>query len=64
MRIELFKTRKQLLLRVPTFRTRYYFRIVGDNGETIAQSEAYTTKQAAIDTLNRYFVTFPLEDRT
>ena len=55
MKIELFKTRKQLLLRVPTFRTRYYFRIVGDNGETIAQSEGYTQRHNAVEVLNRYF---------
>jgi uncharacterized protein YegP (UPF0339 family) len=55
MRIELFKTRKQLLLRVPTFRTRYYFRIVGDNGETIAQSEGYTQRHNAVEVLNKYF---------
>lgn len=55
MKIELFKTRRQLLLRVPTFRTRYYFRIVGDNGEVIAQSEGYTQRHNAVEVLNKYF---------
>jgi len=55
MRIELFKTRRQLLLRVPTFKERYYFRIIGDNGEIIAQSEGYTQRHNAIKVLNRYF---------
>ena len=55
MTIEIFKTRKQLFLRVPTFKTRYYFRIVGDNGETIAQSEAYTQRHNVIEVLNKYF---------
>ena len=34
MKIELFKTRKQLFLRVPTFKVRWYFRILGDNGRS------------------------------
>ena len=55
MRIEIFSTRKQLFLRVPTFKTRYYFRIVGDNGETIAQSEGYTQRHSAVEVLNKYF---------
>jgi len=55
MTIEVFKTRKQLFLRVPTFQTRHYFRIVGDNGETIAQSEGYTQRRSAIEVLNKYF---------
>jgi len=55
MKIELFKTRKQLLLRVPTFKVRWYFRILGDNGEVIAQSEGYTQRHSAVEVLNRYF---------
>jgi uncharacterized protein YegP (UPF0339 family) len=55
MKIEVFKTRKQLFLRVPTFQTRFYFRIVGDNGETIAQSEGYTQRHNVIEVLNKYF---------
>ena len=55
MKIELFKTRKQLFLRVPTFKERYYFRILGDNGEVIAQSEGYTQRHNAVEVLNRYF---------
>ena len=55
MRVELFRTRKQLLLRVPTFKVRWYFRILGDNGEIIAQSEGYTQRHSAIEVLNKYF---------
>jgi uncharacterized protein YegP (UPF0339 family) len=55
MTIEVFKTRRQLLLRAPTFKTRYYFRILGDNGEVIAQSEGYTQRHNAIEVLNKYF---------
>jgi len=55
MKIELFKTRRQLLLRVPTFKVRWYFRILGDNGEIIAQSEGYTQRHNAIKVLNKYF---------
>lgn len=55
MRIEIFKTRRQLLVRKPTFKTRYYFRIVAANGEVIAQSEAYTQKHNAVDVVRRYF---------
>lgn len=64
MRAELFKTRKQLFLRVPTFQTRFYFRLVANNGEILAQSEAYTSKQAAEATLKTYFAIWPVQDLT
>lgn len=34
---------------------RWYFRIVAPNNEIIAQSEGYTSRQAMMDTLARYF---------
>ena len=64
MTAELFKTRKQLALRVPTFRTRFYFRLVADNGEIIAQSEAYTAKHNAASVLRYYFPDWEVKDLT
>lgn len=64
MKAELFKTRKQLFLRVPTFRTRYYFRLLGANGEVIAQSEAYNDKDSATKVLKKFFPMFVLTDLT
>ena len=64
MKAEVFKTRKELFLRVPTFQERFYFRLLGDNGEVVAQSEAYTSKQSATDTLKRYFPSFTVKDLT
>lgn len=61
---KLFKTRKQLFLRVPTFKERWYFTLLATNGEPIAQSEAYNSKQAAQDTLRVYFPTFTVDDQT
>ena len=60
----LFKRTKQLLIRKPTFQTRYFFTLVGANGEPVAQSEAYNSKQAAKDTLKTYFPNFVVEDNT
>lgn len=60
----LFKTRKQLFLRVPTFQERWYFTLKATNGEPIAQSEGYNSKQAAQDTLRVYFPTFTVVDET
>lgn len=64
MTVELFKTRKQLLLRVPTFKVEYRFRLIADNGEVIAQSEGYTRKEAARATVRAYFPYFELKDLT
>ena len=64
MTVELFRTRKQLFLRVPTFKVRYYFRLLGANGEIVAQSEAYTTKAAARDTIRSYFPDATVKDLT
>lgn len=55
MRVEIFKTRKQLLVRAIRFQTRYYFRLVAENGEIIAQSEAYTQKHNAVEVVKKYF---------
>lgn len=64
MTVEIFKTRKQLFLRVPTFKTRFYFRLVGTNGETIAQSEAYTQKHNVTEILQKYFPEWEVKDAT
>lgn len=61
---EVFKTRKQLFLRVPTFKQEYRFRLLGNNGEVIAQSEGYTSKQSATKTLRQYFPGFEVKDLT
>lgn len=64
MTAEIFKTRKQLLLRAPTFRTRFYFRILGDNNEVIAQSEGYTQKHNVTEVLEKYFPLVKVKDKT
>jgi hypothetical protein len=60
----LFKTRKQLLVRKPTFKVRYFFTLIATNGEPIAQSEAYNSKQSALDVLRVYFPEFTVDDQT
>ena len=45
MRIEVFSS----WLRKPIAAKRWYFRFVSGNGEKVAQSEAYNSKQAAKD---------------
>jgi hypothetical protein len=64
MRAEIFKTRKQLLVRVPTFKVRYYYRLVGNNNEPLAISEAFTQKHNATEVLEKYFPTWPVKDLT
>lgn len=64
MEAEVFKTRKQLFLRVPTFKERWYFRLRADNGEIIAQSEAYNDKESVMKTLKRYFPDAKVSDLT
>lgn len=59
-----FKRSKQLLVRKPTFQTRYFFTLVATNGEPIAQSEAYNSKQSAMDVLRVYFPVFVVDDQT
>lgn len=60
-----FKKRWQLLVRKPTFRTEYRFRLVATNGEVIAQSEGYTAKHNVIGLYRRYFeYGFELVDET
>ena len=34
---------------------QFYFRIVGRNGKTIAQSEGYKSKQGMMKTIKRYW---------
>lgn len=61
---EVRKKRKQLLLRVPTFKQYYYFTLVGDNGEPVAQSEQYTQKHNVTEVLRKYFPSFDVKDLT
>lgn len=60
----IFKRRKQLLLRVPTFETEYYFHLKGPNNEKFCQSEGYKAKQSITDLHARYFPDFVLDDQT
>lgn len=43
---------------------RFYFSLKGANGEIVAQSEGYTKKQSALDTLTTYFDNFEIVDET
>lgn len=54
----------QLLVRKPTFKTHYWFRLVAHNGEPICKSEEYTQKHNALDVLAKYFPDFKLVDET
>jgi hypothetical protein len=54
----------QLLVRKPTFETHYYFRLVANNGEPIAQSEQYTQKHNAEEIIDKYFSNFMKIDKT
>jgi len=60
----IFKSRKQLFLRVPTFKTEYRFRLVAPNGEVVAQSEGYTVKRNARKVIEAYFPGFSIDDQT
>jgi hypothetical protein len=64
MQAEVFRTRKQLFLRVPTFQERFYFRLKGANGEIVAQSEGYSAKHNVIHVLKTYFPEWTVEDLT
>lgn len=59
-----FKRRKQLLLRVPTFKTEYYFHHQGPNNEPICQSEGYASKQSIKSLHERYYSAFEWVDET
>lgn len=59
-----FRKRTQLFLRVPTFKTEYRFRLVGLNGEIIAQSEGYTQKHSVKEVHVAYFQDFDYVDET
>lgn len=61
---EIRKGRRQLLVRAIRFKTWYYFTLVGNNGEPIAQSEQYTQKHNATEVLRKYFPTFEVQDLT
>lgn len=61
---ELYKKDRQLLVRKPTLETRYFFLLIGTNGEPVARSEPYNSKQAAKDTLKTYFPQFVVKDTT
>lgn len=54
----------QLLLRKPTFKTHYFFRLVANNGEAIAASEQYTEKHNAVEVIEKYFSNFMMIDKT
>lgn len=64
MRAEVYKTRKQLFLRVPTFKVEYRFRHVGDNEEIIVQSEGYTQKHNVMEVLRKYYPEWKVKDLT
>jgi hypothetical protein len=64
MQAEVFKVKRQLLVRAVRFKTRYYFRLVGDNGEQIASSEAYTQKHNVTEVLDKYFSSWEVKDVT
>jgi hypothetical protein len=61
---EIHKGRKQLLLRVPTFKKWYWFTHVGNNGEPIASGEMYTQKHNVTEVLRKYYPTFEVKDMT
>lgn len=42
----------------------YFFTLIGDNGEIVAQSEAYTQKHNAVEVLAKYFPNFDVIDQT
>ena len=46
------------------YEDRFFFRLVGRNGEIVAASETYNSKQAAMDTLAEYFSDFEVVDQT
>jgi len=64
MVFEIFKTKRQLLVRKPTFKTEFYFRLVGRNGEVLAQSEGYTQKHNIVQLHKRYFYNWEKKDLT
>lgn len=50
--------------RVRVFRGKdqqYYFAVIGDNGETIAQSEGYTRYDDAVNTVAEYYRGWDIE---
>jgi len=64
MRAEVFKVKRQLLVRAIRFKTRYYFRLIGDNEKQIASSEAYTQKHNVTEVLDKYFPDWRVLDLT
>lgn len=43
---------------------RFYFRLLGRNGEIVAASESYSSKQSVMETLTTYFGDFEVVDQT
>jgi len=64
MQAEIFKVKRQLLVRAIRFKTRYYFRLIGDNQEQVASSEAYTQKHNVTEVLGKYFPEWEVRDLT
>lgn len=54
MKIQIYKTRN----------AQFSFRLIGANGEKIAQSEQYTTKRKCRETVVEYFPGRTIEDLT
>lgn len=42
----------------------FRFNLIGTNGEPVATSETYKTKQMAVKTINTYFAGWPVQDET
>jgi hypothetical protein len=60
MVVQIKKKRKQ----IPPFNVHYYFTLIGDNGEPVAQSEQYTAKHNVLHTLRKYFPSYEVHDLT
>jgi Domain of unknown function (DUF1508) len=43
---------------------RFYFRLIGRNGEIVAASESYASKQSVMEALTTYFSDFEIVDQT
>ena len=61
---EIHHVKRQLLVRAIRFKEYYYFTLVGDNGEPIAQSEQYTQKHNVTEVLRKYFPAYDVKDLT
>lgn len=61
---EIHRGKRQLLVRAIRFKTWYYFTLIGDNGEPVAQSEQYAQKHSVTEVLRKYFPSFDVKDLT